>query len=679
MKYCILALLAVAPALSGTTVQADPNRATLRFVLDPKPSDKEVTPITLKAQRDGDIYAVPVKEFLYSIFHLDADSRHLLKVESDSKKENILVLREGKKWVSIPIDNGKPKEGDQRNALVYEPPGVSKPSATIRLNRLPYPINARYFMSVDQLAPLFGASTEYTGTRLVVRSGEYWASELLGGNLPRARYWPQLSYIPRFGISPVVNDELRAWVKVRRPSYLQLYSTLGGNMALIGKNGRDLTNDRFGVEQAAELKVGDSFVHSTTYSSREGSATVIAVLTEKRLDPDPRKHISSDPSLKYSIIGLRQKLGENTLSYRWVKPEAGEQAGTMAKRLKIEQSLFQALNGLDQGERLNPARSYLTFELPAQSTSKSERSDLSGGELYYVRRTDTLESLSSLWGVSVEDILEFNGIDEDEFGEGALISKVARVASGVGSSRRAFQSWVGRITQKTRAVAKIDQTHPNVVLNQNQSVRVVGTLNDNGIEFCVAELDGPVSSSNQHPGPWLIRSSHVEQRSEDVASGGLTKGPMIVKEALKYLGTRYVWGGNSLENGIDCSHFVKQVYNAVNEPCPAAPVINQEDYGNIVHLDPYRRYFVYKNIRKSREQIPMPKDRALTNWSNLRLGDRLIYQWRENESPGSRHTAIYAGSIKYPRSMIHAISKGVSLTPVWKRGYAYTVRGSARR
>ena len=42
----------------------------------------------------------------------------------------------------------------------------------------------------------------------------------------------------------------------------------------------------------------------------------------------------------------------------------------------------------------------------------------------------------------------------------------------------------------------------------------------------------------------------------------------IIWEAIKWKGTRYVWGGNS-KGGIDCSHFVWQIYHKiVNKAIP---------------------------------------------------------------------------------------------------------------
>ncbi len=38
---------------------------------------------------------------------------------------------------------------------------------------------------------------------------------------------------------------------------------------------------------------------------------------------------------------------------------------------------------------------------------------------------------------------------------------------------------------------------------------------------------------------------------------------LLIREAMRYLGTRYVWGGNDLSNGVDCSGFTQQLFAKV--------------------------------------------------------------------------------------------------------------------
>ena len=96
-------------------------------------------------------------------------------------------------------------------------------------------------------------------------------------------------------------------------------------------------------------------------------------------------------------------------------------------------------------------------------------------------------------------------------------------------------------------------TGENVTGNENSS----SSGNSLGNNNLVNMLDSGVSPIGK---PVLARDIKNVQES-----GGLTE---VTAEAVKYVGGRYVWGGNSLENGTDCSGFVREVYKkfGVNLP-----------------------------------------------------------------------------------------------------------------
>ena len=54
-------------------------------------------------------------------------------------------------------------------------------------------------------------------------------------------------------------------------------------------------------------------------------------------------------------------------------------------------------------------------------------------------------------------------------------------------------------------------------------------------------------------------TSDQDTSSTNNSSNGTSQGEKIVAEGLKYVGNRYKWGGSSLTNGIDCSHFVWKI------------------------------------------------------------------------------------------------------------------------
>jgi len=84
----------------------------------------------------------------------------------------------------------------------------------------------------------------------------------------------------------------------------------------------------------------------------------------------------------------------------------------------------------------------------------------------------------------------------------------------------------------------------------------------------------------------------------------------LLREAYRYLGVPYVWGGNTA-HGIDCSGFVRNIFAACGYPLPRLGS-DQMAYG-----------------------VPVPVDQ-------LRAGDRL-YFGRRKERLGVTHTGLYIG------------------------------------
>jgi cell wall-associated NlpC family hydrolase len=112
----------------------------------------------------------------------------------------------------------------------------------------------------------------------------------------------------------------------------------------------------------------------------------------------------------------------------------------------------------------------------------------------------------------------------------------------------------------------------------------------------------------------------------------VSKAQMVIDEASKYIGTPYLWGGNT-PAGFDCSGFTKYVFDKVGVTIPRT---------------------------------------AATQWSGLTVisnpnpGDLVFF---ETYAPGPSHTGIYLGNNKF----IQAGSSGVSIADMtnsyWKPRY----------
>jgi len=106
---------------------------------------------------------------------------------------------------------------------------------------------------------------------------------------------------------------------------------------------------------------------------------------------------------------------------------------------------------------------------------------------------------------------------------------------------------------------------------------------------------------------------------ENPSTGGSTTGSKIVSYARQFIGNPYVYGGNSLTKGIDCSGFTQQVF----------------------------KHFGISLPRVSRDQAT--KGTAVSGLSNARAGDLTFY------CTGGKvtHVAIYEGNNK----IVHAANK----------------------
>ena len=58
----------------------------------------------------------------------------------------------------------------------------------------------------------------------------------------------------------------------------------------------------------------------------------------------------------------------------------------------------------------------------------------------------------------------------------------------------------------------------------------------------------------------LPTASSIKELNQSSSDGVASTGSSLVQYALQFVGNRYVWGGTSLTNGVDCSGFTMQVY-----------------------------------------------------------------------------------------------------------------------
>ena len=109
---------------------------------------------------------------------------------------------------------------------------------------------------------------------------------------------------------------------------------------------------------------------------------------------------------------------------------------------------------------------------------------------------------------------------------------------------------------------------------------------------------------------------------------GTPKGNIVAFKANKILGTKYIWGGNSMRNGLDCSALVQQIYKRLGYSLPRT---------------------AEAQATKTKE-CPM-----IRKLSDTMIGDALYFK---NNQGKIHHVAIVSGFDKYGRPIItHAKGK----------------------
>ncbi len=134
----------------------------------------------------------------------------------------------------------------------------------------------------------------------------------------------------------------------------------------------------------------------------------------------------------------------------------------------------------------------------------------------------------------------------------------------------------------------------------------------------------------------VILPFNVTRQVDEGPVAGYGARYAAASDALQYLGTPYVWGGNSLRHGVDCSGFVKRLFGQIGIDLP----------------------------RTAAEQALVGE--PITRYEDLKVGDRL-YFWDSKEGKIG-HTGIYIGNGQFVHSSVnhHGVATDY-LTPAWRK------------
>ena len=175
--------------------------------------------------------------------------------------------------------------------------------------------------------------------------------------------------------------------------------------------------------------------------------------------------------------------------------------------------------------------------------------------------------------------------------------------------------------------------------SSRQEARRIGKkiVREHGIRdfFIAPPLNKPLRVETEPTSPVPVEKPVRKQRRDDM-------GVIAARTAERFVGIPYLWGGNTVVDGLDCSGFVRAVYNlcGVNIPRTAA---EQYRVGRSVDVD------------------------------NLEDGDLVFFG---SSDTGISHVGIYVGDNQF----VHAPRRGdkIKISPLQGNGYFSKFMGARR-
>lgn len=583
---------------------------------------------------------------------------------------------------------------------VFGKEGPPNPVKKFPIESYPYEITPKggkptMYVDVEMLCSALGITTDFNGPKLSLLTPSYWAKEMgVTSSKVGDRLLMNLENLPEFGVSPPAKTIL-GWVRPSKSGFVQAYRVDDGKKdAIIGVNALGdsveviTPNDTPKVRPASDEKP----LRFETYNygdSMGKTISFVTIVTSKDIgEKDPVAAINAGElkDSEWSIVGIRQRVSELPVIYENRPINAGEDVAAFAERNQNAPAIVRALNGLRQGASV-PAGTKLCIMMGLAEellpNAQASRYEFKG--LYEVQQGDTIKSLADAWSVTSEDILATNAVIPagGEPLPGDLLNIIAR-KDGKPTTAPEIAPAEQENTQMTGTAVALSEL--SVKQTSRPDSAVVGKIPKDRF----VEIIGKVEATDMYRIRFDQIMGFVPGSSLRIREAApvpmLDPGDDIVaREALKYLGTPYLWGGNSLTRGIDCSHYVAAVYSKIGWKAPSPPVVIQETVGEVIHCKPGQ-------ARRGGKTIVLPNPvqfkNATTNMRSLGSGDRVIFQRGLTDASGTRHTGLYIGKVpaawkkkfgEIPYAFAHASSsRGVTVGSLTSRYYWNLYRFSVR-
>lgn len=322
----------------------------------------------------------------------------------------------------------------------------------------------------------------------------------------------------------------------------------------------------------------------------------------------------------------------------------GENLYRIALRYGITVDALARANGVMDPARIRSGQILTIPGVDPSGVSRAAAPPRTTAGAYTVQRGDTLSSIARRHGTSVAALMEINGLRSDRIGAGQSLRIPDASPLAAGSGAAPIVGTATSVEAAPEVGAEVLAPHPLRVRRGPKSYHTTLALVAQGTPLRVLAAEGrwiQVRLPGDEAG-WLPADDLRATLPPAAVEPGAIHGADIVREGMRYLGTPYVWGGQSAR-GVDCSGFVYVVFS-----------------GRMPQLVRLRSFDYF--------QMGVPVDRT-----DLRPGDLVFFT---TYAPGPSHVGIYAGSGRF----LHASSgaRRVVATPMDDAYYAARYLGARR-
>lgn len=261
---------------------------------------------------------------------------------------------------------------------------------------------------------------------------------------------------------------------------------------------------------------------------------------------------------------------------------------------------------------------------------------------YSVKRGDTLSEISGNFGITVQDLMQTNGLSNSRLKTGMILIIPSTGTNGIVRNATPEKPSIKYIVKDGDTIEELSKTFDIPI----DSIKAANYLMDNvvtageilllpdskyekepllhaSIVTGVADNQGlviPTKSDPRSGDDKVIRRKEGDDSESDLNS--LTR--RVINTALMFLGVPYKFGGNSPSTGLDCSAYVRKVFGILNIELPRTA-------RDIYHVGKY------------------------VNKSQLAIGDLVFFR---TYAKYPSHVGIYLGDNKF----IHASSRSKKVT-----------------